>query len=159
MAAMTQFGEADAMTYQRFSIALAGLFLAGSIGCCGPYRCGTCTSVGVPCGVSRGVPATCATTVDCGCFADMTCEACRPRLRDCLPLFGVLFGCSGCPGDIYWNEWFSDPPNCSDPCDRCGNWTGVRAGSCSTCESGTMSPTPILEPTPISSDLGGRVRR
>jgi hypothetical protein len=30
---------------------------------------------------------------------------------------------SGC-GDIYWDEWLSDPPDPCDPCDDCGNWIG-----------------------------------
>lgn len=30
---------------------------------------------------------------------------------------------SGC-GEVYWNEWDSDPPYCCDPCNRCGNFTG-----------------------------------
>lgn len=30
---------------------------------------------------------------------------------------------SGC-GDIYIDEWLSDPPDCHDPCDHCGNWIG-----------------------------------
>ncbi len=32
-------------------------------------------------------------------------------------------GCGGC-GELYWNEWHSDPPACCDPCDQCGNWVG-----------------------------------
>ena len=35
--------------------------------------------------------------------------------------------CKGC-GDIYWGEWISDPPDCCDPCDQCGQFTG--AGVC-----------------------------
>ena len=30
---------------------------------------------------------------------------------------------SGC-GEVYWDEWVSDPPDCVDPCDDCGNWIG-----------------------------------
>lgn len=33
-------------------------------------------------------------------------------------------GCaSGC-GDYYWSDWHSQPPDCCDPCDRCGNFAG-----------------------------------
>jgi hypothetical protein len=39
--------------------------------------------------------------------------------------------CRGC-GEIYWGEWLSDPPDCCDPCDACGNFTG--AGVC--CDHG-----------------------
>jgi hypothetical protein len=48
---------------------------------------------------------------------------------------------SGC-GELYWDEWLSDPPDACDPCDNCGNWIGPQlpgpscfhrflAGSCS----------------------------
>jgi hypothetical protein len=48
-----------------------------------------------------------------------------------------LFGCHECwpcgkdwcgsqCGELYWNEWFSLPPNCCDPCDHCGNFDGPR---------------------------------
>ena len=35
--------------------------------------------------------------------------------------FGYCFG--GC-GETYWGDWYGDPPDCNDPCDTCGNWTG-----------------------------------
>ena len=179
---------------QQLSIALVGLFLASSLGCRGPYACGPCASVGGPGGVSCGEPisacgcgcsdaaADCGCSADdCGCSADdcgcstvTTCETCRPNLRDCLPLFGAFFGCSGCSGDFYWSEWFSDPPDACDPCDRCGNWADARAGNCSTtgsaipggpisgcstCKTGTTTATPMLEPTPMVSSLNGEMKR
>lgn len=30
-------------------------------------------------------------------------------------------------GDVYISSWKSDPPDYSDPCDRCGHWTGAVA--------------------------------
>ncbi len=30
---------------------------------------------------------------------------------------------AGCD-EVYWDEWVSDPPDCVDPCDDCGNWIG-----------------------------------
>lgn len=36
--------------------------------------------------------------------------------------------CTGCSSELYWNEWYNDPPRCCDPCDRCGNWIGPSAG-------------------------------
>ncbi|MGE3408429.1 MAG: hypothetical protein AB7I37_16540 [Pirellulales bacterium] len=52
-------------------------------------------------------------------------------------------GCKGggC-GKFYWNEWFSDPPCCYDPCNCCGEYTGqgcghgLACGGCARCESG-----------------------
>lgn len=40
---------------------------------------------------------------------------------------------SGC-GEVYWGEWISDPPDCADPCDQCGNYVGprLRVASCLT---------------------------
>jgi hypothetical protein len=49
-------------------------------------------------------------------------------------VFALLMqGCSWCPscgGDRYWGDFYSDPPDCWDPCDKYGNYTG---GGCSTC--------------------------
>ena len=36
--------------------------------------------------------------------------------------------CKGC-GDVYWGEWISDPPDCCDPCDSCGGFSGS-GGTC-----------------------------
>ena len=41
-----------------------------------------------------------------------------------LPLLSNKLACgSGC-GEIYWNEWACDPPECCDPCDASGCWVG-----------------------------------
>ena len=29
-------------------------------------------------------------------------------------------------GELFWNEWFSIPPACCDPCDECGCYIGPR---------------------------------
>ncbi|MFI4876792.1 MAG: hypothetical protein ACIALR_15685 [Blastopirellula sp. JB062] len=34
---------------------------------------------------------------------------------------------SGCGDEVYWGEWWSDPPTC-DPCDCHGNWVGHNPG-------------------------------
>ena len=53
-------------------------------------------------------------------------------------------------GERYWGDFYSDPPACHDPCDRCGNYvgrsaygndwgsvrgysSGVSGGGCSNC--------------------------
>lgn len=33
----------------------------------------------------------------------------------------------GC-GEVYWGDWISDPPDCCEPCDSCGNFTGAECG-------------------------------
>ena len=40
-------------------------------------------------------------------------------------------GCKGC-GDVYWGEWISDPPDCCDPCDQCGGFSGSGGTCCKT---------------------------
>jgi hypothetical protein len=67
----------------------------------------------------------------CGDPCSTTCGrgACRDRTA-CGPL-SVLFSifdrktwCGPSCGERYWGDFYSDPPDCSDPCDRCGNYTG-----------------------------------
>jgi hypothetical protein len=104
--------------------------------------------------------------------------------RQILPLFALCFVASGCAlsghhctdgggcghvahlpnrlacggngcGEVYWDEWLSDPPACEDPCDDCGNYVGPRSKlrapfawcnlwgvrnnpcGCDSCDSGT----------------------
>lgn len=94
-------------------------------GGCGLLPCGDCglDSCG-DCGVDSCTgcghdPCSCAAPVD-GC---QTCAT--PSFSLCPPnLFNAIFGCSGCDDEIYWSEWFNDPPDCCDPCDDYGYWTG-----------------------------------
>ena len=47
----------------------------------------------------------------------------------CGPLAGAVgnaLSCGAGCGEIYVDEWVSDPPDCCDPCDNCGNWVGPR---------------------------------
>lgn len=37
-------------------------------------------------------------------------------------------GCTGC-GELYWSEWFNDPPQLHQPCDCEGNYVGPGAQS------------------------------
>jgi hypothetical protein len=57
---------------------------------------------------------------NCGCGEDPACRR---------PILGRLCGCTGC-GELYWTEWFNDPPALCDPCDACGNYTGCGGGQC-----------------------------
>ncbi len=34
--------------------------------------------------------------------------------------------CGSQCGGLFWNEWFSIPPPCCDPCDECGHYVGPR---------------------------------
>jgi hypothetical protein len=41
--------------------------------------------------------------------------------------------CGGNCGERYWGDFYNDPPDCCDPCDCHGNFTG---GGCSHCGGG-----------------------
>ncbi|HTU27108.1 MAG TPA: hypothetical protein VMF30_17000 [Pirellulales bacterium] len=49
-------------------------------------------------------------------------------------------GC-GC-GEQFWNPWWNDPPNCVDPCDCYGNFTGRRwwVPNCMGCRCNGCGP-------------------
>jgi hypothetical protein len=94
-----------------FAYVLAAALAALANGCCADCHSYACGGFG---GVAAGPEP---------------CSACGER-EPCGGGWG-LFGCcrhlwacnSGC-GDTYCGEWFSDPPDCCDPCDCCGGWTG-----------------------------------
>jgi hypothetical protein len=65
-------------------------------------------------------------------------DACRPQTchdktycGPLTPIFALLTrDCwmgSGC-GERYWGDFYGDPPDWCDPCDRCGNYTGRADG-------------------------------
>ncbi len=66
------------------------------------------------CTLHRTTPGCNGTQCDVG---DACCTGCLSPLQQ-------LMGCSSGCGEIYWDEWLSDPPDCCDPCDQCGNWIG-----------------------------------
>jgi len=47
----------------------------------------------------------------------------------------------GC-GEVYWSEWHNDPPDCLDPCNRCGNYVGPQ---CCTDGCGCKAQSPPCE--------------
>ena len=100
---------------------------------CGPACCDAC---GPACACDP-VPA-CDPCIDsCG---DVCCDACCGPYDACGCRWGPLtwvfriFSCgyfgSGC-GQCYWSDFHSEPPDCCDPCDQWGNWTG--GGCCTAC--------------------------
>jgi hypothetical protein len=56
---------------------------------------------------------------------------------------------SGC-GECYCGDWHSDPPDCCDPCDCHGNWTGH---GCAHCNQGPGYPHGPLPPPAASPEL------
>jgi hypothetical protein len=66
------------------------------------------------------------------CSGGGGCDPCNWYPGKCL--FDKI-GCnSGC-GKLYWSDWHSQPPDCCDPCDGCGNYAG-RYYSCDPCGGG-----------------------
>ncbi len=117
-----------------------------STGCCltKPYGIpGTCHDGA--CGVAgtASCGAELAVSCDDGCCTGGCTGGCaRPGSLLGLCRIGKLFqisnygvkmsssglGCGSGGGEVYWHDWISDPPR-PDPCDTCGNWTGVVATS------------------------------
>jgi hypothetical protein len=71
---------------------------------------------------------------------------------------------SGCR-DRYWGDFYGDPPDYCDPCDRCGNytggWNGCSGGNGRGCncgrDQGTVEQTVPMEGRVITQ--GDRVSR
>lgn len=178
------------MIRSALAIAFSTLLLAGGVGCCNVpsfLACDTCSTGGY--GVDRLTPCKdncasggCATGVECGqSCGTKACGSggCNTVGPGCCPqkrwtLLKALFGCTGCNGELYWNEWYNDPPACNEPCDQCGNYIGGRSGSCNSC--GTSAPVggsscstcgtgqarlsvPRLEPTPTLASEELPIRR
>jgi len=115
---------------------IAGL-IASNTGCCvnrfGP-GCGPLVS---SCGDCQGVCGAGYAQGYCGGYEGCDtgcCNSCTPCGNGCVSgldcllapfaMLNRMFVCSGGCGEIYWDEWISDPPDCRDPCDPCANWNG-----------------------------------
>lgn len=117
-------------------------------GPCGPSMADSC---GEGCGPMYGAPRRACVT-DCGCGSCGSCDdpcadpcgdTCygRPWHRGPLSCVFALFmprtWCGPVCGERYWGDFYSDSPDCHDPCDGCGNYTG---GGCQSCgNSGVVS--------------------
>ena len=132
-------------------IILLGLvcgLLGGAAGCgllccppgpgmmCGPGYCAppVCDST---CGVDCGVPCepACAPPCEPSCGPAGYGSHCGP-VGPLACLFRLFRPASWC-GPVCGEAYCGDPPDCSDPCDRCGNFIGPSAGGCqSGCQSG-----------------------
>jgi hypothetical protein len=105
---------------------------SGGCGSCGSGSCGSscqtcqpaCDDCGTDCGGTCG--ASCETGGgQCGGDCGGTCGDCSP----CGPLswlFDLLSQgyCGPSCGKVWWGDWHGAPPDCCDPCDRCGEYTG-----------------------------------
>ena len=107
---------------------------------CRRAACGTCGSCGDPCADPCGQ----------GCYG-------RTWHRGPLSCIFALFSCrtwwGGNCGERYWGDFYSDPPDCWDPCDGCGNYTG---GGCRSCGGGSNNGSGVFDEY-SSGPVGSRV--
>ena len=120
----------------RLFTLIAAATLVGS-GCCCVPACGPC---GGPFGPRAGMRCLCLPCLPppiiwnggCNECGPSACEPCGNACREC-GIFPFLMHSKTCGkgcGEIYFNEWVSDPPDCCDPCDQChGQFTGAQ-GPC-----------------------------
>lgn len=85
-------------------------------------------------GPAAGCDEVCGAYDTCapGCFDGCGggCQPIRGTLRAIYRFFHAERWCGRSCGEAYWGGWVSDPPDCCDPCDQCGNWTGVAMRGC-----------------------------
>lgn len=103
-----------------------------SVGCCGP-RCGVSS-----CNDCDGIG-----------YGEQVIPR-RPfdRLRN-----GSLFCGSGC-GEVYVDEWISNPPECCDPCEG-ADWIGPNSNCRSGCQASCWQPGDLMRRLGFGL-LGGR---
>lgn len=103
----------------------------------------SCDGCGDDCGIGCGtviepacgmpVEPACGMPVEPGCGVGVGvggCGDCASH-RGCWQpgdLLREIFACDGCTGPMYWSEWYNDPPQCCEPCDKYGNYTGPQYG-------------------------------
>jgi len=99
-----------------------------SCGCCG--ECGECCDPACGCEPACGCDPGCGCEPACGCGTECNTNCCAQIVGACIRMCSKLCGggSCGCDSEVYWCEWYNDPPHCCDPCDRCGNWTGPSYG-------------------------------
>jgi hypothetical protein len=91
-------------------------------------------SCGEECGGDCGYPYRRSFARSCDPCADscrpMTCHD-KTYCGPLTPLFALFTRDSWCGtgcGERYWGDFYGDPPDYCDPCDRCGNYTGGSSG-------------------------------
>jgi len=118
---------------------------------CGPALAGPCRLGNCACGCDDcgGPSCGCCEPCSAGCYEECGDSCCGPSCdshcgtysdgRRALRGIGGFLGCIGrlfvpnrwcgvnC-GERYWGDFYGDPPDCCDPCDRCGSFTGSYGG-------------------------------
>ena len=79
----------------------------------------------------------------CTCTGPLACSGNGACCTDgtCGPLGTACGGCGACEGcgELYIDPWINHPPDCCDPCDRCGNYNGQSCGKCRSVFFGVAS--------------------
>jgi hypothetical protein len=116
---------------------------------CAPRRVQACTECGAACGgecdTASGRPCRRPLARSCGACGDSCGDPCgggrcwhRGPLSCLFALFMPGTWCGSSCGERYWGDFYSDPPDCWDPCDGHGNYTGNGhvSGGCRSCGGG-----------------------
>jgi hypothetical protein len=106
---------------------------------CGPVACvSTCGPVCNDCGVACGGACSEPCETACGQCDGTSCAVCCPPYGPLTWLFTLLSHgyCGPSCGEVWWGDWHGAPPDCGDPCDRCGDYTGRGAPACESCGTG-----------------------
>ncbi len=111
------------MISRGIKLCLVLFFIVANCGCCVGRYCGTPSGYGCCSG-----PSPCAMSCDPKPIFN---GSCLRRLMVVPYALMTRAVCGGGCGEIYWDEWASDPPYCCDPCDPCARWNG--GGSCGMC--------------------------
>jgi len=168
------------LTALGFAILLSSSGCCGFLqnGGCGCQSCGRCDGDSGPArrpyreriyGDDGSQSSNCPTCGSCGQCGD-DCGSCCQRNFCFHPLrwIGGLFSsCTWCgPSccNVYGGEMISDPPDCCDPCNRAGHWTGhgrnaignpvgeYEGGDVSPIPDGaTLQDDPVMEPVPTKA--------
>lgn len=111
------------MTVRLLALVLSTLAAGGGC-CCLPAQCGPCGETCATCCLS--IPKPIIWTGACNECGPTPHESCADCCGECgiLPFLWRRKTCGKGCGEIYLGEWISDPPDCCDPCDNCGNWIG-----------------------------------
>ena len=64
---------------------------------------------------------------DCATCDSDSCTSCGKNANGPAARLFKQIACRGGCGEVYVGEWTSDPPDCCDPCDECGRYTGAQA--------------------------------
>ena len=105
---------------------------------CGGCDVPTCTSCAAPTPAACSCEPACDSCDSCGVQCANTCASpCGPLTW----LFNVLnagYCGDGC-GEIWWGDFHGAPPECCEPCNRMGEWTGQPGGGATMSPSGCSS--------------------